>query len=361
MKIKKVVFAIASIFLVATTILPAPAKAGEPQENFILNDTWLLGWGRQSVGIYGSSPANYLRFWVNGVDAGAWTTTGLGINTDAPTNALSVVGNANVTGYFQLGTILNTTLSALNLPIGAEFQAVDANGKFLAICISTGGVGGSVLLSDMVTPCYGLTFTGPTLGTDSVYAAMSTGTLSSSLTLTDAILNGNGGSDGSSYTNTRSTINGTAVTPISAANMADFNTAYSFISNMACGSTISTPPDGTVLTPGVICVVGAMTESNASITLNGTPSSVFVIKAGSGGSGALTGTSFTVNLAGGQKAKNVYFWAHDAATFTDSHINGNVLSAASLTLTRGVYVGSYLSEGTVTVTGLAATVSVAPN
>ena len=68
--------------------------------------------------------------------------------------------------------------------------------------------------------------------------------------------------------------------------------------------------------------------------------------------GALTGTSFSVVMAGGGQACNVIWWSEAAATLTDSNLKGNLLSGAGLTLTRGSIVGRALAKAGVTLTGV---------
>jgi hypothetical protein len=73
--------------------------------------------------------------------------------------------------------------------------------------------------------------------------------------------------------------------------------------------------------------------------------------------GALTGTNFSVVLAGGAEACNVTWWVDAAATMTDSRFLGSILAGAAITLTRGSFDGNAWAGaagvGDVTITGTA--------
>jgi hypothetical protein len=303
--------------------------------NEICHD-YLGDWGPTSVG--GSQTL--------GTSAFPWDGIYLGSNPSTPLPA------------FQMnGSVSTTTIATTNLGF-SEFIAVSPSGAFLALCISTGGVGGSVLVSDGVTACYGATFAaaagaGSILGVDTFYTLLSTGGAPSSLTLTNSTVSINAGSSGASYTNTASTVTGLAVTPISAADVAAFNAATTTIAAMACATTQTGTLAGATLQPGVACFTAAATLTGV-LTLNGGPSSLFVIKSGTGGSGALTGTNLTVVLTGGAKPGNVYWYTPSAATFTDTTISGNILSGTSVTLTRVTLIGRAFAAGTVTGTNVIA-------
>ena len=109
---------------------------------------------------------------------------------------------------------------------------------------------------------------------------------------------------------------------------------------------------GQSLSPGVYCV--SSEAKTGVLTLNGSASATWLIKVSSG---ALTGTSFSVVLAGGAQACNVTWWVDAAATMTDSDLKGNVLAGAAITLTRGTFAGNAWAGaagvGDVTSTGTA--------
>jgi hypothetical protein len=108
------------------------------------------------------------------------------------------------------------------------------------------------------------------------------------------------------------------------------------------------------LSPGSYCFTGAAVVTGL-LTLDGPSDGVWNFSIGTGGVGALTGTSFSVVMAGGGQACNVAWWVADAATMTDSHLVGTVLAGAGITLTRGTFGGNASSKADVTITGTAVT------
>jgi ice-binding like protein len=107
---------------------------------------------------------------------------------------------------------------------------------------------------------------------------------------------------------------------------------------------------GVELSPGVYCI--SSEAKTGVLTLRGGSNSTWLIKVPDG---ALTGTSFSVVLAGGAQACNVTWWVDAAATMTDSDLKGNVLAGAAITLTRGTFDGNAWAGadgvGDVTITG----------
>jgi len=104
------------------------------------------------------------------------------------------------------------------------------------------------------------------------------------------------------------------------------------------------------LSPGSYCFTGAAVLTGL-LTLDGPSDGVWNFSIGTGGVGALTGTSFSVVMAGGGQACNVAWWVADAATMTDSHLVGTVLAGAGITLTRGTFGGNASSKADATITG----------
>ena len=141
----------------------------------------------------------------------------------------------------------------------------------------------------------------------------------------------------------------------------DFLSAYHALSLVPCGSTLSGDLSGQVLTPGVYCVDAASTTTSGTLTLNGSSTDTWIFKIGTLGTGALTGTSFSVVMAdGGQvPCNNVYWWVAEGVTMTDSQFVGTILAGAAITITRGTFHGDALATAAVTlkdttVTGCAA-------
>ena len=115
---------------------------------------------------------------------------------------------------------------------------------------------------------------------------------------------------------------------------------------------------GVTLAPGVYCFDTAATLTGV-LTLKGSSSGTWVFKIGSGNppTGALTGTNFSVVMAGGAQACNVTWWVAEAATvtMTNSAFQGDILAGAGITLTGGTFDGNLWSKADVTVTGTTVT------
>jgi hypothetical protein len=116
--------------------------------------------------------------------------------------------------------------------------------------------------------------------------------------------------------------------------------------------------DGLSFAPGVYCL--SAEAKTGVVTLQGPANGTWLFKVaadGSGATGALTGTNFSVVLAGGAQACNVTWWVAQAATLTDSRFAGTILAGAAITLTRGTFDGNAYAGasgvGDVTVTGTA--------
>src|ERR1051325_10268275 len=86
----------------------------------------------------------------------------------------------------------------------------------------------------------------------------------------------------------------------------------------ACGgATFTGTLAGRILPPGIYCV--SAEAKTGVLTLNGPATGSWTFKVADGAStGALTGTSFSVVMAGGGQACNVIWWSEAAATLTDS-------------------------------------------
>jgi hypothetical protein len=158
---------------------------------------------------------------------------------------------------------------------------------------------------------------------------------------------------GSAITQTNCSISGTvhAGDGVAKAAYIDFLSAYNSLALVPCGSTLPGNLAGLVLAPGVYCVEAASTTTNGTLTLSGSPSDVWLFKIGTSGTGALTGTSFSVVMEGGGTPCNVYWRVAEAATMTDSAFQGTILAGAAITITRGTYDGDALAQAAVTMTG----------
>lgn len=153
------------------------------------------------------------------------------------------------------------------------------------------------------------------------------------------------------FTNTGCTIAGAtppATNGAAAAARTDFLSAYAAIQATSC---ILTPGnlDTLTLPPGVYCL-DAVAKAG-TLTLQGPANGVWVFRV----AGALTGTNFSVAMAGGGQPCNVYWAPTGAATMTTSALQGNILAGdpagGSITMTGGTLAGRALANVAVTMTG----------
>ena len=164
-------------------------------------------------------------------------------------------------------------------------------------------------------------------------------------------------SDGNTaaYTNTGFAVTGATPPATNAAAVqanADFITAYDAL-EVEATSGACTQVGGnlaaTDLAPGAYCLDA--TAKTGVLTLTGPSTAVWTFFI----AGALTGTNFSVAMAGGGLPCNVNWVPSAAATFTTSTVNGNILAGnsvgGSVTLTGGTLTGRVLANVAVTTTG----------
>lgn len=191
----------------------------------------------------------------------------------------------------------------------------------------------------------------PLLGTAQSFAVLG----GSAVTVTDSTVIGDVGVDlGGAFTRTRSQISGTIHKGDTVAQLAydDFLAAYVALATEPCGTVISGNLAGQFLTPGVYCVAAASTTTGGTLTLVGSSTDTWIFKIGTSGTGALTGTDFTVVMTSGEKCNNnVFWWTAEAATLTDSVFIGSILAGTSITVTGGSFDGQALATVAVTLTG----------
>jgi hypothetical protein len=96
-----------------------------------------------------------------------------------------------------------------------------------------------------------------------------------------------------------------------------------------------------------------VSSTGGVLTLNGPATGTWIFKVGTLGTGALSGTSFTVTTAAGTPppCNSVYWWTADAASLTDSAFVGTILAGAAATVTRGTFSGNVYAKAAVTLTG----------
>ena len=159
------------------------------------------------------------------------------------------------------------------------------------------------------------------------------------------------------YTNTGCIIGGAVPPATDAAAVqarADFLTTYAALQALPCDQTLLSTISGPLtLAPGVYCTGAALTATDVVLTLdaNGDANAIWVFKV----NGALTGTNFTVVMAGGGQPCNVYWVPAAAVTMTTSALKGNIVAGdatgGSVTLTGGSVAGRVLANVAVTMTG----------
>ncbi len=196
------------------------------------------------------------------------------------------------------------------------------------------------------------------------------------VTCTDGTINGSVGTflapPTGAFTNTRCVITGTSHLGDAAAVAAynAYRTEYAALAPVlgdcdAAHTLPSTIAASLTLAPGVYCTGAALTATDVTLTLDagGNPNATWLFKIGSSGTagtGALTGTNFSVIMAGGGQACNVTWWVSQAATITTSiatptTFSGNILAGAAITLTQEIFNGNAWAGasgvGDVTMTG----------
>jgi len=196
-----------------------------------------------------------------------------------------------------------------------------------------------------------------TVATDSVVGASNFVVLANAgVTCTDGTITGDVGtfSVTGAITRTNCPIAGTLHSGDSAATQAfnAFLNTYAVLAPQAgdvCTMLTGTLA-GVTLAPGVYCFNAAATVTGV-VTFDGPADGTWVLKIGTSGTGALTGTGFEVVMAGGGLASNVTWRVADAVTMTTSNIQGNILAGAGITLTGGTLHGNVSSKADVTITG----------
>ena len=199
----------------------------------------------------------------------------------------------------------------------------------------------------------------PSLGTASDFAVLSAapGGLGA-VTCTDSTITGNVGSSGqpASVVQTSCTISGAIIAPVSAQVLTDFNGAYNALAGQSCDSFLAGTLANVTLAPGVYCFSAAATLTG-TLTLAGSSTDTWLFKIGTSGTGALTGTNFSVVMANGASACNVTWWVAEAATMTTSDFKGTILAGAAITSTgvapTSPYEGRALAKAAVTLTNVA--------
>ena len=222
--------------------------------------------------------------------------------------------------------------------------------NFLSACLL-----GIVALAGGTSPVFAAT--APMLGAASGFTVLSAAPAhGGAVTCTDSTISGDVGSSGmrASVVQTTCTITGAIVAPVSAQVLDGFNTAYAALAALSCDQVLTGTLAGVTLAPGVYCFDAAATLTG-TLTLAGPENGIWVFKIGTSGTGALTGTNFSVVMANGAQACNVFWQVAEAATMTTSDFKGTILAGAAITITGGTFNGNALAKAAVTLTGVAAT------
>ena len=183
------------------------------------------------------------------------------------------------------------------------------------------------------------------LGTAEDFAVLA----GTAVTCTDSLVIGDVGvAPGGAITRTNCTISGT-VDMAAQQPYADFLDAYDDLATVPPCDFTNVPLDHTSasLTPGVYCFDAAVTQTGTTWTLDGSCTDTWIFRIGTLGTGALTGTNFTVVNPGCDVCAqgNVSWWTAEAATLTDSVFLGSILAGADITITRGSVDGQALAGG----------------
>jgi Ice-binding-like len=203
--------------------------------------------------------------------------------------------------------------------------------------------------------------TAPPLASASAFAVLSAAPAAAgAVTCTNSTITGSVGSSGLPAAVVRTTcpISGAIIAPVAAQVLTDFNAAYDALTATSCDMTLTGNLAGVTLPPGVYCFPAAATVTG-TLTLLGPSTGIWIFKIGTGGTGALTGTGFSVVLANGGQPCNVFWWVAQAATMTNSNFVGTILAGAAITSTGGptggTFVGRAMAKAGVTLTGTTVT------
>jgi hypothetical protein len=175
------------------------------------------------------------------------------------------------------------------------------------------------------------------------------------VTLTDSVVTGDVGTLGA-YTNTRSTVIGNVheADLVAQQGYDDFLVAYDAFAAIPTDPThlLTGTLAGVTLAPGVYYFEAAATVTGVlTLDAQNDPNAQWIFKIGTLGTGALTGTGFSVVMINGGTPCSVYWWVAEAATMTASNFQGTILAGMAITATGGTFNGDALAKADVTLTG----------
>jgi hypothetical protein len=172
------------------------------------------------------------------------------------------------------------------------------------------------------------------------------------VTCTDSTIAGVVGSSGArpAVVQTRCSISGGVVAPVLPRVVNDVHAASTALNGNACQAILAGTQAGAILSPGVYCFDAAAVLTG-TMTLDGPSGAVWIFLV----NGDLTGNDFSMVMAGGSTACDVYWAADGATTMTTSNAKGTVIAAQAITLTGGSFQGRAFAGKGATLTNIAAT------
>ncbi len=172
------------------------------------------------------------------------------------------------------------------------------------------------------------------------------------VTCTDSTVAGTVGSSGylPAVVQTRCSIVGGVIAPVTPIVVNAANSAYTQLAANACQAILTGTQAGAILAPGVYCFDAAAAVTG-TLTLNGSATGVWIFLV----NGDLTGDNFSVQMAGGGQACNVYWAPSGATTMTTSNAKGTIIAKQAITLTGGSFNGRAIASKAVTMTNVAVT------
>lgn len=198
----------------------------------------------------------------------------------------------------------------------------------------------------------------PSLGSASGFAVLSAAADGGgAVTCTDSSITGDVGSSGlmAAVVQTNCAVSGAITAPVFPQVVSDFDSAHAALMALPCTQAL-TGLDGLSLAPGVYCFDAAATSTGGVLTLDGPADGAWIFQVGTSGTGALTGTNFSVVSRDGSalSCDSVTWAVAQAATLTDAQFVGTILAGSAITLTRGTFNGDALAKAAVTLTGATA-------
>jgi type VI secretion system secreted protein VgrG len=257
---------------------------------------------------------------INGTETGIVNTSVTYANY---TNTSAAVGIWNVTA------IANNTNGTVSQTWDWNVTALPSNTSQAPVDL--GAAGNFTVLAGTEVTCTGTTINGD--------VGVSPGTVLTACTVV-----------GTNHTNDSSAI---------AAN-SSFLSAYEDVSNVTVDGALTGTLAGITLSPGAYSFDTAAKTGTLTLDASGNTSAVWIFKSAAD-TGYLEANSFSVVMANGGVASNVYWWVPAYAALTDSNFQGTILAGTYITVTRGTFNGSALAKAAVTMTNTVVTGPSAPS